>query len=165
MSFAYNDSGARTQMVDSTGTTTYAYDDLYRLTSVTYPGPSTTNYDFDAFGNRTEMVVGAASTTYDYDDADRLTEVTPPSAASPISYTWDDNGDLTARGSDSFFWDYEDRMVSATVNSVTTSFVYRGDGLRESRAVSGGATTQFTWDIASGLPAPLLRPSTKAASP
>jgi len=43
-------------------------------------------------------------------------------------------------------------MVSATVNSVTTSFVYRGDGLRESRAVSGGATTQFTWDIASGLP-------------
>ncbi|MBK8561327.1 MAG: RHS repeat protein [Dehalococcoidia bacterium] len=46
VSFAYNDSGARTQMVDSTGTTTYAYDDLYRLTSVTYPGPSTTTHDF-----------------------------------------------------------------------------------------------------------------------
>ena len=43
-------------------------------------------------------------------------------------------------------------MVAATVNSVTTSFVYRGDGLRDSRAVSGGATTQFTWDIAGGLP-------------
>ena len=26
-------------------------------------------------------------------------------------------------------------MVSATVNSVTTTFAYRGDGLRESRAV------------------------------
>jgi RHS repeat-associated protein len=38
------------------------------------------------------------------------------------------------------------------VNSVTTNFVYRGDGLRDSRAVSGGATTTFTWDIASGLP-------------
>ena len=37
----------------------FQYDDLYRLTSVTYPGPSTTTYDFDAFGNRTEMVVGA----------------------------------------------------------------------------------------------------------
>jgi RHS repeat-associated protein len=38
------------------------------------------------------------------------------------------------------------------VNSVTTNFVYRGDGLRDSRAISGGATTTFTWDIASGLP-------------
>ena len=48
--------------------------------------------------------------------------------------------------------DYEDRMTSATVNSVTTNFTYRGDGLRDSRAVSGGATTTFMWDIASGLP-------------
>ncbi|MBK6562051.1 MAG: RHS repeat protein, partial [Dehalococcoidia bacterium] len=135
VAYTLDDVGNRTQRVDQQGTHTYAYDDLYRLTSVTYPGPSTTTYDFDAFGNRTEMVVGAATTTYDYDDADRLTEVTPPSPASPISYTWDDNGDLTARGSDSFSWDYEDRMVSATVNSVTTSFVYRGDGLRESRVL------------------------------
>ena len=42
--------------------------------------------------------------------------------------------------------------ASATLSSVTTSFVYRGDGRRDSRAVSGGATTTFTWDIASGLP-------------
>jgi len=77
--------------------------------------------------------------------------VTPPSPASVINYTWDDNGDLTARGSDSFSWDYEDRMVSATVNSVTTTFAYRGDGLRDSRTV-GGNTTTFTWDIAGGLP-------------
>ena len=51
------------------------------------------------------------------------------------SATWDDNGDLTDRGSDSFSGDYEDRMVEATVNSVTTTFAYRGDGLRDSRAV------------------------------
>ena len=68
------------------------------------------------------------------------------------SATWDDNGDLTDRGSDSFSGDYEDRMVEATANSVTTTFAYRGDGLRDSRAVSGCATAQFTWDIASGLP-------------
>ncbi len=42
-------------------------------------------------------------------------------------------------------------MVSATVNSVTTTFAYRGDGLRDSRTV-GGNTTTFTWDIAGGLP-------------
>jgi len=144
--------GNRTQRVDQQGSHTYAYDDLYRLTSVTYPGPSTTSYAFDAFGNRTSMTVAGNATTYAYDDNDRITSVTPPSPASVINYTWDDNGDLTARGSDSFSWDYEDRMVSATVNSVTTTFAYRGDGLRDSRSVSGGASTTFTWDIAGGLP-------------
>jgi len=37
------------------------------------------------------------------------------------------------------------------VNSVTTSFAYRGDGLRDSRT-TGGNTTTFTWDVAGGLP-------------
>jgi YD repeat-containing protein len=68
------------------------------------------------------------TTDYAYDAADRLTSVDPPSA-SPITYTWDDNGNLTARGSDSFVWDAEDRMTSATVSSVTTTFAFNGDGL------------------------------------
>lgn len=130
---------------------TCTYDYLYRLTSVTYPGPTTTSYALDAVGNRNSMTVAGNTTTYAYDDNDRITSVTPPSPASVINYTWDDNGDLTARGSDSFSWDYEDRMVSATVNSVTTNFAYRGDGLRNSRTV-GGNTTTFTWDVAAGLP-------------
>src|SRR5205823_10998307 len=54
-------------------------------------------------------------------------------------------------GSDSFAWDYEDRITSATVSGTTTTFAYRGDGLRDSRT-TGGATTTFTWDVASGLP-------------
>ena len=68
-----------------------------------------------------------------------------------VNYTWDNNGDLTNRGGDTFAWDYEDRMTSATVNSVAITFVYRGDGLRNSRT-TGGNTTTFTWDIAGGLP-------------
>jgi len=143
VAYALDDVGNRTQSfpgrMDQQGTHTYSYDDLYRLTSVTYPGPSTTSYAFDAFGNRTSMTVAGNTTTYAYDDNDRITSVTPPSPASVINYTWDDNGDLTARGSDSFSWDYEDRMVSATVNSVTTTFAYRGDGLRDSRSVRGTA--------------------------
>jgi RHS repeat-associated protein len=151
VSYTLDDMGNRTQRVDQAGTHSYSYDDLYRLTSVTYPGPAPTSYAFDAFGNRTSMTVGAATTSYAYDDADRLTAVTPPSPASAINYTWDENGDLSARGSDSFSWDYEDRMVSATVSSVTTTFAYRGDGLRNSKT-TGGNTTTFTWDVAAGLP-------------
>ncbi|MEZ4494594.1 MAG: hypothetical protein R3C29_14940 [Dehalococcoidia bacterium] len=93
--------GNRTERVDEEGTHTYEYDDLYRLTEVVYPGPSTTGYVYDDFGNRTSMTVGMDTTTYAYDDADRLTSVTPP-GMSAISYTWDDNGNLTDRGSDEF---------------------------------------------------------------
>jgi hypothetical protein len=42
-------------------------------------------------------------------------------------------------------------MVEATVNTVTSTFAYRGDGLRDSRTV-GMNTTTFTWDINAGLP-------------
>ena len=45
----------------------------------------------------------------------------------------------------------QDRMVEATVNTVTTTFDYRGDGPRNSRTV-GMTTTTFTWDINAGLP-------------
>jgi RHS repeat-associated protein len=151
VAYTLDDIGNRTQRVDQQGTHAYAYDDLHRLTSVTYPGPSTTTYAFDAFGNRTGMTTSAGTTGYTYDDADRITEVQPPSPAAAISYEWDDSGNLVERGSDTFEWDYEDRMVEATVNSVTSTFTYRGDGLRDSRTV-GMTTTTFTWDINAGLP-------------
>ena len=97
-SYTLDSVGNRTGRVDQQGTHSYSYDNLYRLTSVTYPGPTTTSYAFDAFGNRTSKTDGAGTTAYAYDDADRITAVTPPSPASAIGYTWDNNGDLTARG-------------------------------------------------------------------
>ena len=56
---------------------------------------------------------------------------TPPSPASAISYTSDNNGDLTARGSDSFGWDFEDRMVHVTLTDGTAvAHTYDVDGNR-----------------------------------
>jgi YD repeat-containing protein len=63
--------------------------------------PWSHTYTYDAVGNRETLVTGAGTTQYAYDAADRLTSVTPPGAGA-ISYTWDDNGNLEARGSDSF---------------------------------------------------------------
>ena len=97
------------------------------------------------------MVNASGTTTYAYDNSSRLTTVTPPSPGTPITYTSDNNGNLTARGADTFSWDSEDRMTSASVGGVASSFDYRGDGLRNSRT-TGGATTTFTWDVAAGLP-------------
>ena len=78
VSFAYNDAGARTQMVDATGTTAYTYDELYRLTSVTFPGSRTVSYGHDAASRRTSITYpgGSNQETYTYDAANRLTAVT-----------------------------------------------------------------------------------------
>jgi RHS repeat-associated protein len=133
--------GNRTQRVDGLGTHTYAFDNLYRLTSVTYPGPTTDTYTYDGNGNR--LTKNAVS--YSYNAADRLATV------GGTSYSYDFNGNLTNRGSDTFGWDAEDRLTSATVSGATTTFLYNGDGLRESSTV-GGNTTTFTWDMARGAP-------------
>lgn len=44
---------------------TYTYDNLYRLTKVTYPNGTTITYSFDALGNRTrKTVTGVVAQTY-----------------------------------------------------------------------------------------------------
>jgi len=142
-SFTYslNAAGNRSQVVDGSGTTTYAYDNLYRLTSVTYPGPTTDTYTYDANGNR----LTKNATTYTYDNADQMT------AAGGVSYGYDSNGNQTSRGSDTLAWDFENRMTSATVGGTATTYTYNGDGLRQSRS-SGGTTSSYIWDVAAGLP-------------
>ena len=104
-------------------------------------GPANDTYTYDAVGNRTAK----NSTSYAYDNADQLT------TAGGSSYGYDNNGNQTSRGSDAFAWDHENRMTSATVSSAQTTYTYNGDGLRMSRT-AGGNTTNYTWDVAGGLP-------------
>lgn len=67
-------------------------------------------------------------------------------------YTYDANGNQTASGSDTFTsWDHENRLTSASVGGVTSSYTYNGDGLRVSRT-SGGGSVSYVWDVGAGLP-------------
>lgn len=51
------------------GTTTYAYDNFNRLSSITDPNGKITKYTTDNFGRRTkEELPNAITTTYSYDD-------------------------------------------------------------------------------------------------
>jgi hypothetical protein len=72
-------------------------------------------------------------------------------AAGGVSYGYDNNGNQTSRGADSFVWDHENRMTSTTISSATSTYTYDGDGIRRTRTV-GGNTTTYTWDLAAGLP-------------
>lgn len=129
---------------DGTSSTTrteqYGYDDLNRLTSVSYGDGQTQTYSFDAMGNRTsrgDSVSG--STSYAFDAANRLT------GAGGQTYTNDANGNTLTGGGRTNTWDGQNRMVSCVSGSNTSTFTYGADGLRR-RSVVNGTATDFVLD-------------------
>ena len=134
-------------------TTSYDYDRLARLKSVTV-GSTITSYEYDPVGNRLRKTASASSpVNYTYDRADRIT------SAGGVSYTPDANGNVVGRGNDIFRYDAANRLISASVglqtqtaelqaltnHTTNSSYSYDGDGQRASKTASG-ATTQYTWD-------------------
>lgn len=133
--------GNRTAMEDLSGTNSYEYDALYRLTAVTYPDTSSDTYTYDSVGNR----LTKDSDDYTYDAADQLADL------EGVSYDYDENGNQIERDTDTFEYDHENRLVESVIDSVTSTSIYNGDGLRMSHTV-GVTTTNYTWDVARSLP-------------
>ena len=131
---------------------TYGYDDADRLTALTHQARAQTfasyAYTLDAIGNQTAVnatepiapVIAAGTHSYSYDVDNRLTQI------NAIAQTFDSNGNLTAKGSDSFAWDFEDRLLQSSVAGNVNSYRYDGTGNRLSRAAAG-STTRFVLDL------------------
>jgi RHS repeat-associated protein len=133
--------GNRSRVTENTGkTVNWTYDNLYRLTSETVSSsPDGRNgflgYTYDSVGNRqtrSSTLTGINNQAYTglYDANDRFT-----------NDTYDNNGNPIASGSDSYQYDAENRLVSATVGGKSISIVYDGDGNRVSKTVDGVTTT------------------------
>lgn len=97
--------------VNQTGTVTFSYDSLDRITSTTDVWGQTIGYAYDANGNRTALTVGGSSyATYQYDSIDRLTNLAD-NASQNFVYNYDAVNRLTSR---------------VAPNGVTTSMTYDG---------------------------------------
>lgn len=132
------------------------------------PATQSTTYTYDNVGNRSTKSVltaaGTESTSYAYDSNDRLiseTLATVTGSSVVTSYTWDGNGNMTAKQSPSEFigyrFDADNRLVevrrgaTAGAATVAASYGYDADGQRVSKTTPTG-TTQFLIDPTTSWP-------------
>jgi RHS repeat-associated protein len=170
--YIYNEVGDRDSMIfkvsqtgmasPKTGTVSYKYDDLRRITEAKYPASiynKINKYTYDKVGNRLKKIEGTDTTEYSYNKRNNQLETTDV----PDTFTYDDNGNLTNHklypGPDEwiFSYDYEDMTTKIVRNHHTTpdtidsiGFNYCGMGKRikkiEKTYSSSPDTTQYSFD-------------------
>jgi RHS repeat-associated protein len=109
-SLQYDADGQRKQMIDGTGTSTYAFDSFHRLVQNTNGAGAQISYGYDLLGHVTKLGYPGGTSTVNrtYDDAGRLSSVTD----------WLNN---TTR----FGYDANNNLISTNYpNSASTTFTY-----------------------------------------
>jgi RHS repeat-associated protein len=139
--------GNRTQATETSGrTVNWSYDGIYRLTNETITGDTSNNggnngsatYTLDPVGNRTAAnsnFSGFNPIAGSYNADDQLS-----------SETYDSNGNTTlAANGNSYTYDSENHMTSATGNGKTITMAYDAFGNRVAKTVNSGTTSVTTW--------------------
>jgi len=118
--------------VDGNGvTTTYGYDVMGRLTSITAPNLSIA-YGYDEVGNLETMTDGTGTTSYTYDALNRLETITTPTGQI-IEYGYDEVGNLltieTLFGLVTYAYDDLNRLSTLTLpGGAQLAYQYDGSG-------------------------------------
>jgi RHS repeat-associated protein len=115
-------------MIDPTGLTTYAYDLLNRLTSITNNKGQVTSFTYDALGRRKSMThANGVVTNYTYDAASQLLNLTHQRSGVTINaftYTYDKVGNRQSKGDNAgianYTYDVLNRLTQA-VNPLPTN--------------------------------------------
>jgi RHS repeat-associated protein len=130
--YSYDNNGNTATKVDSSGTTTYAWDFENRLTSVTLPGTGgTVSFKYDPFGRRIYKSSSSGTSVFAY-DGDNLVEETNSAGAVVARYSQGLNIDEPL----------------AMLRSSATSY-YNADGLGSITSLANGAgalTQTYSFD-------------------
>jgi YD repeat-containing protein len=130
-------------------TTTFAYDEVHRLTQVTHPDGRTVKYRYDPAGNRLEAIAPEEVISYVYDARGNLLR------AGATTFTYDANGNrIEMREGDKvtrYRYDYEARLAEGDDGGKVIRFAYDGDGIRL-RKSTNGVVSQYVYDLSGFLP-------------
>jgi RHS repeat-associated protein len=127
----------------------YAYDDEMRLTDFksgilsgnSIPSPlNEIDYNYDALGNRTSVTENGVSTNYAANNVNAYTQI---SSAVPLTYQYDNNGNLLNDGVHSYSYDSQNHLI-AVDNGNTSTYKYDALGRRIEKVV-GTETTQYLY--------------------
>jgi RHS repeat-associated protein len=179
VSYAYDAANRMTSVTDWLGnSTSYSYDAADRLTGATNANGTTTTYGYDAASRLTALTnataFGSVINAYQYtldpvgnhlveDRTEPLAPALPPEVVADTHdaenrlltrngtpNTFDANGNLTAKGANSFVYDASDRLVGTSIAGTTTFYQYDGLGNRY-RRTRGGVETRFVLDTNTSL--------------
>jgi RHS repeat-associated protein len=150
--YEYNADGNRTKMTDASGTTSYVYDILGRLTQDTDGNGDIVAYEYDIAGNQTKLTYpGGNMLTRAYDSMGRLQSVTDW-LKNTTTFGYDPNSNLTTttfpKGTseqDKVAYNHDDQVVKVTMT---------GNGLKvlASVAYTRGNDGQVKTMTTTGLP-------------
>ena len=132
--------GNRIQRSEDSVTTSYSYDDLYRVLTATNTN-ATEVFTYDAVGNR--LTGPTSSDAYTYNDVHQLTQ------AGTASYTYDSNGNQLTRDGWSQQWDAQNRLIQLQSSNGIDTITFKYDPFNrriEKKYVEiiGGETTTTT---------------------
>jgi RHS repeat-associated protein len=143
-SYTYDAVGNRTSLTDLTGTHSYLYDPLNRLTQATHPQPvnPTETFTYDPVGNRTSSHLATGQA---HDAANRLLE------DSTFTYTYDANGNLISKRNGvtgevtTYTYDAENQLIRVERPGVVAEYRYDALGRRIEKNVNG-VSTRYLYD-------------------
>ncbi|MBU1737102.1 MAG: chitobiase/beta-hexosaminidase C-terminal domain-containing protein [Proteobacteria bacterium] len=133
------------------GTTTYSYDQNYRLLLKTDPDSATFSYTYDAEGKRLTADGGVGTTTFTYNSLGQVSATTDPHGLT-VSYTYNPAGSRTSiryPGNKIVYYTYDELNRLASVSDwggVSTTYAYDDAGRLAAKTFGNGSVESFTYD-------------------
>jgi RHS repeat-associated protein len=106
------------------------------------------SFGYDAIGNRLSKTeddgITNNTTHYVYQNNSQLTEL---NGTANTLMTYDERGNLLSKGNDTFTYNSDARLSSATVNAVTTHYSYNDRGQRITKIFDNGEFRYYVYDL------------------